>query len=250
MPLPDEFGNGQLQSVSCATATSCVAVGQYMDDDGDLLPLIDHYNGTAWTDQSDDLTTGALAAVLTGVSCTAANVCTAVGGQGADPLDLGPLGATWNGSTWTADFLPGPPADNGTSLVGVSCLRAGSCVALGTDGAQTTFADLLSATTWTTQTINTDDQTPTSIGCLTATSCVAVGYEVGAAAEQQFAPVGLALSATTWTEDDPPASTLPTSISTQPLGVSCASGVCLAVGQLGGADVPYSALYIAPAVLG
>ena len=66
-------------SVSCATATSCTAVGALVTGDPRKpAPLIEHWDGRAWTRTASALPASGHAA-LGGVSCTAARVCTAVG---------------------------------------------------------------------------------------------------------------------------------------------------------------------------
>jgi hypothetical protein len=66
-------------SVSCATATSCTGVGDLTSGDPRTpAPLIEHWDGRAWTRTASALPASGHAA-LGGVSCTAARVCTAVG---------------------------------------------------------------------------------------------------------------------------------------------------------------------------
>jgi hypothetical protein len=67
-----------INAVSCPSATSCVAVGSRATGGHGTVPLIEQWNGQAWSIQAPPLP--ALGhAQLTGVSCTAPTVCTAVG---------------------------------------------------------------------------------------------------------------------------------------------------------------------------
>jgi hypothetical protein len=77
-PSGAHFARGIL-SVSCAAATSCTAVGALISGDPRKpAPLIEHWDGRAWTRTASALPASGHAA-LGGVSCTAAQVCTAVG---------------------------------------------------------------------------------------------------------------------------------------------------------------------------
>ena len=60
----------------------------------------------------------ALNTALNAVSCTAANACTAVGGQG--------IALAWNGSVWSSQQTP-----TASVLRGVSCTSATVCTAVG-----------------------------------------------------------------------------------------------------------------------
>jgi hypothetical protein len=72
------FARGIL-SVSCPTATFCTAVGALTSGNPrHPAPLIEHWDGHAWNRTASALPPSGHAA-LTGVACTAARVCTAVG---------------------------------------------------------------------------------------------------------------------------------------------------------------------------
>ena len=81
-PNPSGAGGSYLEGVSCTSATACTAVG-YSDQDLRLPPvtLAERWNGTAWTiEPTPDPTGGqSLSRRLSGVSCTTATTCTAVG---------------------------------------------------------------------------------------------------------------------------------------------------------------------------
>lgn len=75
VPAPAPIGTveqqGSLESVSCTTASACVAVG---------YALVDTWNGTEWTVQSSTLPSNAGSENnLRGVTCTSSLACTAVG---------------------------------------------------------------------------------------------------------------------------------------------------------------------------
>ena len=79
MPLPAGVTNASVSGASCGAVTSCEAIGRILLGQGQR-PLAESWNGTTWTVQSVPSPTGAAFTSLAGVSCSAANTCTAVGG--------------------------------------------------------------------------------------------------------------------------------------------------------------------------
>ena len=67
-----------LWSVSCTSATSCIAVGFYDNTSNVYRTLIESWNGTDWTRLSSP-NVGAIHNFLWAVSCVPAAPCTAVG---------------------------------------------------------------------------------------------------------------------------------------------------------------------------
>ncbi len=128
--------SNSLSAVSCTAAGSCEAVGQSLNTENDEnAPLAEAWNGSTWTIQSapDPVTTQS--STLTGVSCTSASSCTAVG-QYASPTppnfgELQTLAEVWNGTTWTIATTP-DPSSTGQNLLGtVSCGASQTCTAVG-----------------------------------------------------------------------------------------------------------------------
>lgn len=109
--------SGGLSSVSCPSAAFCSAVGFLSDSSGvTVAAAAEAWNGSTWTVEGAPQGTG-----LVGVSCTAADACTALAG--------GTSIQTWDGKAWTAQ----PPAPGATgSLSRISCGSATSCTAIGT----------------------------------------------------------------------------------------------------------------------
>jgi hypothetical protein len=100
-----------LQSVSCPSATFCVAVGS----------LITGWNGARWTVLRRS-------SPFDSVSCSAAAFCIAVGVTAADTPEYG----RWNGVRWQLRRMPGPPhRAQAVALAGVSCTGPGFCLAVG-----------------------------------------------------------------------------------------------------------------------
>jgi hypothetical protein len=69
----------QFAGASCAAAGACTAVGFFGDANGLNETLAERYNGAHWEIQKTPNPAGLTSSSLTGVSCTSATTCTAVG---------------------------------------------------------------------------------------------------------------------------------------------------------------------------
>jgi hypothetical protein len=164
--------SGTLSSVSCATRTSCMAVGE-VDVSS---PLAEQWDGSSWTIRPTP--GGSLGGPLLSVSCPTATACIAVGGQGT------PVADSWNGTGWTAQAVPLPAGSNGGQLSSVSCTSATDCIAVGywltNTGPAQTLAEHWDGTTWTIEPTpnpnNPVDSYLSGVSCTTPTSCTAVGH--------------------------------------------------------------------------
>ncbi len=129
-----------LFSVTCASPSSCWAVGGYetYSLNPQILNQILHWNGTKWSTVANPqpgVAASSPGTYLEGVRCTSAGSCWAVGKY----TNL--YGATvnqalhWNGSSWSLVSTPNPGGISGKTdssiLVGVGCGSAGSCWAVG-----------------------------------------------------------------------------------------------------------------------
>ena len=77
-PNPSGATASQLSDVSCKSASSCEAVGQFTSG-GATKTLAEAWNGGSWTIQSTPNVSGAANSALGGVSCPSATACEAVG---------------------------------------------------------------------------------------------------------------------------------------------------------------------------
>jgi hypothetical protein len=140
-------GNG-LDSVSCASAVACAAVGSVLSPSGEDFPLAESWNGAHWVVRATPNPSGSESSGLYGVSCpSATSKCTAVGFY-QDNL-TGPsftLAEAWNGTHWSLQPTPNPAGTTGSILFGVSCVSATACTAVG-DAQTKTKAELL-AESW------------------------------------------------------------------------------------------------------
>lgn len=112
--------------VSCASGTSCTAVGRF----GGGLHA-ERWNGSHWASRRIATPAGATNVALNGVSCTSASHCIAVGSfaasSGAEKL----LAERLDGSTGSLLAVAMPPGATGGALNGVSCTSRTSCIAVG-----------------------------------------------------------------------------------------------------------------------
>ena len=70
----------QFAGVSCASPSSCTAVGFFGNAAGFDVMLVERWDGTSWTIQPTPYPAGATSNSLGAVSCTSTTACTAVGG--------------------------------------------------------------------------------------------------------------------------------------------------------------------------
>lgn len=181
--IPANATQSSLSGVSCTAAAQCTAVGVW-NASGTSQPLAERWNGHAWAIQPTPHPAGASLSGLAAVSCATATSCLAVGTIPAGGSTLGtPLAESWDGSTWTIQSIPNPPASTGTLLTGLSCASPTSCVATGYyDTSTVTFqalAEHWDGSTWTIQTIpvspDTENSQLNAVWCVSAASCTAVG---------------------------------------------------------------------------
>lgn len=154
--------DAELESVSCASAGNCTAVGYYIDANHVYAPLLVSEAGADWRPAtttslpadadlapSYGLQPGQNDLYLNSVSCASAGNCTAVGSYdsgrvsqfgGGGPDQVEALALTQTDGDWAQGIginLPAPAAsglnsgDPNASLDSVACTAVGSCVAAG-----------------------------------------------------------------------------------------------------------------------
>ena len=131
----------ELRSVSCPSATACVAVGRHVQKSGtDFTPtaLVERWDGTEWTTQSVPQPPQNEGNGLFGVSCASPTACTAVGSNtviGAASSYAEVFGERWDGAAWSILGMVGLSYPIGwwheRWLYGVSCAEAEGCNAVG-----------------------------------------------------------------------------------------------------------------------
>lgn len=136
---------------------------------------------------------------LHAVSCASPKNCMAVGADtDADHGNGAALAETWNGTRWRVSTVRQPSGAVGSTLLGVSCASAKSCVAVGyyfyylpnQDTRNVAFAEIWNGTAWRlvrlTQPKNVG-ALPNAVSCVEANSCVAVGETFGTGSQSAFA---------------------------------------------------------------
>ncbi len=109
---------GGMGSVSCWSATGCIATGGF-GCCGHGKTVLERWNGTSWKVQRGPSRHNGLGLV----SCSSATACTALGSSGGHLF-----AERWNGTSWKLQRLPGRRSD---ALLSVSCPSARSCTAVG-----------------------------------------------------------------------------------------------------------------------
>lgn len=128
-PNPAGTTSSGLSGVSCPSATSCNAVGEYMN--GSIgSTLAEHWNGTTWAIVPSADVSGAFESNLTAVSCAGASNCFAVAFSSTNAGDR-TLIEHWNGTSWSIVTSPNPAGATDSLLAGVSCPSGTSCFAVG-----------------------------------------------------------------------------------------------------------------------
>jgi hypothetical protein len=124
-PSPSRSHN-VLGSVSCVSATACMAVGGDFAIRSRSTALAESWNGTSWS----VVPSGSRAATsyLAGVSCVSATACTAVGYYIHNGIES-TLIESWDGTSWSIETSRNRGVRS--ELDGVSCLSATACTATG-----------------------------------------------------------------------------------------------------------------------
>jgi hypothetical protein len=235
-PAPTGTNASLLSGVSCASPTSCLAVGSSDANGVDAL-LAESWNGTAWSIDPTPTSSGSAGADLVGVSCTSSTSCVAVGSTWNATGPRLPLADAWNGSSWSVESTPAPTSPSGALFSAVSCPSAAFCAAVGwyyvgTSGLAT-FADVWNGSSW--SLTSTPDPAGTTtpelegVSCTSATWCVSDGVAPG---KSGSAALLEGWNGTAWTIEKSPV------LYTNLAAVSCSIATsCVAAGYDGAAEV-------------
>jgi hypothetical protein len=136
VPSPTPAGGGIFAAVTATSPTNAWAVGRTGGGPGVtgvFKPLIEHWNGTTWTQQRFPLPTNG--GLFTAVTATSATNAWAVGWTGSTSPGAGTqtLIEHWNGRTWTRVASPNP-AGTFSILDGVAASGPGNVWAVGYTG--------------------------------------------------------------------------------------------------------------------
>jgi hypothetical protein len=212
--------SSDVNSVSCTSSQFCVAVGSYCADE--CLgggSLIDRWNGNSWVTQSSPTVPDMTSYGLDGVSCTAADACTAVGSAQwhmSMRYAYETVAERWNGVSWSLQSVPST-----AGLQSVSCAPDGSCTAINRYAAMT-----WDGTNWSATPVSETDGSLSGLSCLSSTDCIAVG---DGGTNDDHTTLADGFDGSTWSPEPTPS---PNPLGSGLSGVSCATADdCTAVGS-------------------
>jgi hypothetical protein len=144
VPIPSPSGETSevLSGVSCPTLTTCETVGSYVTAAGVARTLIERWTSGRWGIETSPNLSATGDNELLGVSCSAVNVCSAVGGALTNTKTVA---ERLNGAHWLVQPTPTPPS--GGSLAAVTCLSATFCMAVGSG--QGSLTETWNGASWT-----------------------------------------------------------------------------------------------------
>ena len=232
----------KLLSVSCPTDAMCVAVGESSFSTTETM-LAERWNGHKWSVTRLAHPSGATSSALTGVSCTSARACTAVGFDFVPSTGGGPLAERWNGSRWALEVTPNPGI-GGVPLAAVSCGSATSCTAVGyyDFGAlgftSNTLAEHWNGRRWAVASLPSPGALGgdlSAVSCPSRSICTAAGYYNGTSDEGPgTAPLAMRLGSGGWAVEPTPGHA-DENVTSGATGVSCPTvSTCTAVGENAG----------------
>jgi hypothetical protein len=182
-----------LESISCESATSCLATGSGTVSG---LASAERWDGGRWTRQRIPSPAGAGHVDLSGVSCVGLT-CVAAGdwvGFVRGLLTDRTLAEVWDGARWSIQPTPSPhvTAQRGAVLSDVACASAAGCVAVGSygplesvgtvaSGRQTPLVERWDGARWVVQPtaalpFDYGSGELSGISCPSPSACTAVGY--------------------------------------------------------------------------
>lgn len=169
-----------LSDATCVTSTDCWAVGGYYNDaSGRFETLIEHWNGTDWSEVSSPNATASIPNGLDAVTCNSASDCWAVGSYGAyTTFPHQTLIEHWDGLSWSIVASPNTSSIQENFLSDVACTGPSDCWAVG----HTTFSTQGLVEHWdgiSWSLVSSPPGSPLAINGVTCNSsdeCWAVGY--------------------------------------------------------------------------
>jgi hypothetical protein len=185
--VPGGAQESLLLQVSCTTATTCTAAGEYKNSSGILVTLAERWNGTEWTIQTTPNPSGAKESILNGITCVSSTECEAVGHYINSSGVKVTLAERWNGTEWTIQTTPNPSGAKESMLRGaVSCTSSYECTAAGqytnSSGVPVTLVEFWNGIEWSIDTTPNPSGAKESrlrgLSCASALACTATGeYE-------------------------------------------------------------------------
>ena len=235
-PLPGGASETKLEDVDCTSASECTAVGSYKGSEGVYHPLVERWNGTAWSLQSaPNPAEGSAQNAMLSVSCMSLG-CIAVGEAGGKPV-----AETWISGSWALTSPKLPAGAKGGKLSAVSCYSL-NCVAVGNSnegvGTEKPLAETFLNGTWTLKSVPIPSGAQgfvelAGVSCASSSACTATGYyatNVSGAVPIELKTLAESWNGTSWSiKSSPNAAGQAWNFLTD---VSCsAASACTAVGR-------------------
>ncbi len=178
-----------LMAISCGSTTSCTAVGwqDYYDQELGLIEQIGISGGVATvSSETSGKNPDISFTELSGISCTSAIFCMAVGyGSSTGYNSADAFAESFKAGTWSAVKTSSPGSTPYDDLYGVACTAATNCTAAGFQSSASTqfsdepLAESLSKGTFGTSSVPnlyTPEGYVDSVACPTSKFCLADGY--------------------------------------------------------------------------
>ena len=228
-----------LYGTTCPTETQCWAVGFYHNGVvfQTLIERWDETTEAGWAVVPSPNTSSTKHNLLTGVTCTAASDCWAVGYSDSNPGlgDDGGIARTlilrWNGTSWSRVASPNTSATQHNFLSSVACASASECWAVGHSsdpGVAQTLILRWDGSSWsivTSPNVSPQLNILQSVACTSGSDCWAVGFYGAAGIPQTLIE---RWDGTSWATVTSPT----TGSSSLLAGVTCVSATdCWAVGR-------------------
>lgn len=168
--------------MSCPSASSCTAVGNYAGTEG-ALPLAEKWNGSSWSLESPPIGSYNIAS-LAGVSCESTTICMGVGRGYKSTAHALPFAERWNGSSWAVQTVPLPEGAESGELWSVQCISTTRCIGAGwykssTTHHERTIVENWNGTSWsviaTPNPGGSENSSLWGISCPSEKMCMAVG---------------------------------------------------------------------------
>ncbi len=186
VPAPAGSVTPNLRSITCTSAVVCVAVGHALVGSTTSSYAI-HWNGSTWALHDLPFPPDAFDAQIRAVSCVSATACVAVGHYNVGGVVGGgtPYAARWDGTAWSPINPPMAPSSDANTLIGVFCLAANDCLAVGhraifgPTGGYIPFVSRWNGSGWTGQSLSFPAGHAgaylADISCTASNFCMAVG---------------------------------------------------------------------------
>lgn len=228
----------RLLDVSCASTTSCDAVGWYLTSTGTKQMLAMSWNGSSWSLAATSAPKGAETTELDGVDCLSSSWCDASGTYVGSAGVSWTLVQHWNGTSWSLVTSPSPGGARVSTLTGIDCTSTLWCRAAGryidSTGVTKTLILGWDGTSWTIATSpNVSGAAASSLASLSCTStsfCVAGGESE---LEGRRRPLAIEWNGSSWAQQKIEAEAGPPALSYRLQDVSCSSTkFCETVGTI------------------